>query len=72
MKKASGDPRPVPPRQPEPEDCCRSGCTPCVFDLYESALQRYERELLAWEKRQQPSNEKPARKSYKKPDHRLS
>jgi hypothetical protein len=35
--------------QPELEDCCRSGCTPCVFDLYEAALERYERELAAWE-----------------------
>ena len=42
-------PRPVPPVQPEPEDCCRSGCTPCVFDLYEAALERYERALAAWE-----------------------
>ena len=42
-------PRPVPPVQPALEDCCRSGCTPCVFDLYEEALERYERALAAWE-----------------------
>jgi hypothetical protein len=41
--------RPVPPVQPDPEDCCRSGCVPCVFDLYEEALARYERALAAWE-----------------------
>jgi hypothetical protein len=41
--------RPVPPVQPELEDCCRSGCTPCVFDLYEEALERYQEELAAWE-----------------------
>lgn len=48
----SGDPRPTPPQQPEPEDCCRSGCTPCVFDLYEEELQRYRERLAEWESRQ--------------------
>ena len=42
-------PRPEPPREPELEDCCRSGCTPCVFDLYEQALERYQQALAAWE-----------------------
>lgn len=42
-------PRPVPPVQPALEDCCRSGCAPCVFDLYEAALERYERALATWE-----------------------
>jgi len=42
-------PRPVPPVAPELEDCCRSGCAPCVFDLYEDALARYEAALAAWE-----------------------
>jgi hypothetical protein len=32
----------TPPVEPELEDCCRSGCTPCVFDLYADALDRYE------------------------------
>ena len=45
------DPRPTPPERPLPEDCCQSGCSPCVFDLYEEALDRYEADLRAWEAR---------------------
>ncbi|MGZ2747027.1 oxidoreductase-like domain-containing protein [Burkholderia stagnalis] len=46
------DPRPTPPQQPELEDCCNSGCSPCVFDLYDEALARYREALAAWEARQ--------------------
>ena len=31
-----------PPERPAPSDCCNSGCSPCVTDLYEEALRRYE------------------------------
>jgi hypothetical protein len=44
----AGDPRPVPPLPPEPDDCCHSGCAICVFDLYHDALERYEEQLAAW------------------------
>ena len=30
------------PEEPEPDDCCGSGCTPCVFDTYYDQLERYE------------------------------
>jgi hypothetical protein len=46
------DPRPVPPLRPAADDCCRSGCDPCVFDLYAEALERYRAALKAWEARQ--------------------
>lgn len=46
------DPAPVPPIEPEPEDCCGSGCNPCIFDIYEQARERYQRELDAWNQRQ--------------------
>jgi hypothetical protein len=45
------DPRPVPPREPGLEDCCGTGCVNCVFDVYEIALENYERALAAWEAR---------------------
>jgi hypothetical protein len=37
--------------QPELEDCCHSGCEPCIFELYEDAMDRYRLELQAWEAR---------------------
>ncbi|CAH2789169.1 MAG: ortholog of Bordetella pertussis (BX470248) BP1188A [uncultured Paraburkholderia sp.] len=45
------DPRPEPPVQPELEDCCNSGCSPCVFDLYGEALARYRVALAEWQAR---------------------
>jgi hypothetical protein len=49
------DPRPVPPERPSPDECCQSGCNPCVFDLYEEALERYEAALAEWEARHAPN-----------------
>ncbi len=51
MPIADDDPPPVPPEPPTSADCCRSGCDPCVFDLYDAALERYEAELAAWRER---------------------
>lgn len=48
---SASDPRPVPPERPAPDECCQSGCNPCVFDLYEEALDRYEADLREWEER---------------------
>ncbi|RFU49891.1 oxidoreductase-like domain-containing protein [Paraburkholderia sp. DHOC27] len=56
------DPPPTPPRRPELDDCCHSGCSPCVFDLYDEALARYETALAAWRARQPASAAPPARK----------
>jgi hypothetical protein len=46
------DPQPVPPVQPDLDDCCHSGCNPCVFDLYDDALERYQSALAEWQARQ--------------------
>ena len=46
------DPQPQPPRAPERDECCHSGCDPCVYDLYWDALDRYEAALEAWKVRQ--------------------
>jgi hypothetical protein len=51
MPDRDSDPRPIPPERPAPDDCCQSGCHPCVFDVYEAALERYEADLRAWNSR---------------------
>ncbi len=40
-------PLPPPPREPDPEECCGSGCERCVFDLYEERLERWRRRCEA-------------------------
>ena len=42
------DPRPLPPREPAPEECCGGACTPCVYDRYYDALERYQDALASW------------------------
>ena len=36
---------PIPPRKPEPHECCGTGCIPCVMDIYEEELYEYEKAL---------------------------
>lgn len=36
------------PVEPRDEDCCGVGCVPCIFDVYEESLKKYE----AWLKTQ--------------------
>jgi hypothetical protein len=45
------DPEPVPPREPDLEECCGSGCEPCVFNRYADALDRNEAARAAWQAR---------------------
>jgi len=37
-------PRPLPPRD---EDCCRSDCPMCVFNLYDRELERWQEQVAA-------------------------
>ena len=36
--------RPLPPRD---EDCCRSDCPMCVFNLYDRELERWQEQVAA-------------------------
>lgn len=45
------DPRPLPPEEPGPNECCGSGCPLCVLDLYAEELQRYRKALADWKAR---------------------
>ena len=47
----SSDPRPAAPPEPEPWECCQSGCDTCVYDRYWDAVERYEQALAQWEHR---------------------
>ena len=42
---------PVAPVRPSRDDCCGGGCYPCVFDVYDDAVERYEAALAAWRER---------------------
>ncbi len=32
---------PRPPERPEDYECCHRGCYPCIFDYYDTALERW-------------------------------
>ncbi|HVK93098.1 MAG TPA: oxidoreductase-like domain-containing protein [Noviherbaspirillum sp.] len=50
-EKPHHDPKPVPPVRPDNDECCHSGCAPCIFDLYAEEVERYRAALQAWEER---------------------
>jgi cytochrome-b5 reductase len=41
--------RPLPPapREPDLDECCGSGCDPCVFDLYDQRVERWRARCAA-------------------------
>ena len=42
------DPEPVAPPAPDPRDCCHSGCTWCIDDMYQEELEKYRAAYEAW------------------------
>jgi hypothetical protein len=35
------------PSKPDPMECCRRGCYPCIFDYYDTATERWEARVRA-------------------------
>ncbi|MBX9800863.1 MAG: oxidoreductase-like domain-containing protein [Burkholderiaceae bacterium] len=54
MSKTSDTTAPVPPVRPDNDECCHSGCEPCIFDLYELEMEKYRAALTEWEKKHVP------------------
>ncbi|MYM38717.1 oxidoreductase-like domain-containing protein [Duganella qianjiadongensis] len=52
------DPQPEAPQPPAPGDCCHSGCTYCVEDMYQGELDRYRVALREWQERQSAAQQK--------------
>jgi hypothetical protein len=48
--------KPIPPRKPEPYECCGTGCIPCVMDIYEEELWQFEKDMTAWKSNNPESN----------------
>jgi len=47
---------PPPPREPDLEECCGSGCDPCIFDLYERRVERWRERCRRIRDPQDPSS----------------
>jgi len=48
MTEPDADPMPLPPPPPDFDACCGNGCSPCIFDLHDLAMDEYRRQLRAW------------------------
>ena len=38
---------PARPKKPDPMECCRRGCYPCIFDYYDTATERWDARVRA-------------------------
>lgn len=50
-------PLPPPPREPDLDECCGSGCDPCVFDLYDQRVERWRARCEAIEAENQATGD---------------
>ncbi|XP_017781741.1 PREDICTED: NADH-cytochrome b5 reductase-like [Nicrophorus vespilloides] len=48
-----------PPEKPDDEECCNSGCNPCIFDVYEEQLKKYQKSIKGETKKGVPNCIKP-------------
>ncbi len=37
---------PQPPERPDPMSCCGRGCSPCIFDYYDDAMDRWRGRIV--------------------------
>lgn len=49
------------PQPPAPNECCESGCDPCVWDIYRAELQKWEQAQQAQQSTQNCSILKPSK-----------
>ena len=49
---SAADPAPEPPERPGDNQCCQSGCVPCIFDLHAEDMQAWREAQREWELRQ--------------------
>ncbi|MEO7067320.1 MAG: oxidoreductase-like domain-containing protein [Rhodanobacter sp.] len=47
----ANDPPPVAPAEPDAADCCGEGCIRCVYDVYDTKVERYKAALEQWNAR---------------------
>ena len=33
------------PQRPDPSECCKNNCSPCIFEIYEQQLEEWERRV---------------------------
>ncbi|WP_322994592.1 oxidoreductase-like domain-containing protein [Castellaniella sp.] len=45
------DPRPIEPIEPDLNECCGNGCTPCVYDTYADEKRAWQQAIKDWEQR---------------------